>query len=279
MMIAYPNRAGGGAYSGGAWLPALPVSHLQSPELWRVARSVDLDPASTQFRVDLGSAYPLRAFALCNHNLGKDDTWRLMLGTTPGAADVYDSGHRPAWTMSWDGLVDWESAVWWSGIAGDDYLRSPYASMRVLSDYLTARHITIEIRSPDNPDGYVQLGRVFAGSALSTAYGTAMGLQDGWRDLSTTDQSAESGALFAVKRRRLRTTSFVIPYISHIKAAYFHDLQRMVGTTDEVLYIPSESNMDRSQRYGYLARLAELSPIDYPYFTGRSLPLKLEEIA
>jgi hypothetical protein len=64
-----------------------------------------------------------------------------------------------------------------------------------------------------------------------------------------------------------------------VEAAYLHEFQRLVGTIDEVLYIPYPADMGESQRYGFMGRLTELSAIDYPYFRIRSLPLKIEELA
>lgn len=278
IILSYPNRATAATVSGGSWLAGLPAANLANRELWKVARSTNTALASTKFTADLGAARLLRAFALANHNLSAAATWRVTLGTTAGAADVYDGGWQNVWRMAFDTLVEWESATWWLGTAGDEYLRSPYAAMHAAPDLYTARYITVEISDTANADGYVQIGRLFAGGGVQPTYNPGYGLQDGWRDLSTTD-SAESGAFWATARRRLRNTSFVLGVVTPAEAAYLHEMQRLVGTTDEVLYIPYPADMGESQRYGYLGRLSELSPIDYPYCRIRSLPLRIEELA
>lgn len=199
-----------------------------------------------------------------------------MLGTTAGSSNVFDSWTKPAWAMTFM-HVAWGSAVWWGIPGGDEYLRSPFPAFIIAPDSFSARYVTIEINDPFNIDGYVQVGRLFAGGAIQPEYNAAMGLQDSWRDLSTID-AAESGAFWATERRRLRSVNFVLPYISTGEAAYLHEMQRQVGITGEVLYIPYPHDLGESQRYGFLGRLSELSAIDYPYYRIRSLPLKIEEL-
>ena len=277
IIIGYPNRADGATYSAGSWLAGLPASNLASRELWKVARSTNADLTSTKFRVDLGASKQLKVLSLCNHNLSANATWRVTLGTAAGASDIYDSGWKSVWSLTFDSVVEWGSAVWWSIPGGDEYLRSPFNAVIIANDTFAARHITVEINDTANADGYVQIGRLFAGGAIQPAYNAQYGLQDSWRDLSTFD-TAESGAFWATERRRMRSVSFVLPWLSPGESAYFHELQRQVGTIGEVLYIPYPSDMSESQRYGFLGRLSELSPIDYPYYRARSLPLKIEEL-
>lgn len=278
IIIGYPNRSDAGAISGGAWLAGLPLANMQNRELAKVARSTDCNAASTRFELDLGADRALRTFALVNHNLSADALWRVTLGTTPGGADVHDSGTLQVWQMSFDDILDWESASWWLGIAGDEYLRSPYAAMFSAGDYYTARYVTVQIQDAANADGYVQIGRFFAGNAIQPQYNAAYGLQDAWEDLSTTDR-AESGADWAVEMRRLRSVSFVLEHLGPTEASYYHEMQRMVGTTGEVLYMPYPADPGENQRYGFLGMLSELSPIDYPYYRARSLPLRIKERA
>lgn len=277
IIIGYPNRADAAAFSAGSWESTLPVTNIASRELWKVARSADADLTSTKFRVDLVANKQLHVFSLCNHNLSASATWRVTLGTTAGGSDVYDSGWKAVWLMTFDSVVEWGSAVWWSVPGGDEYLRSPFNAVIIANDTFAARHITVEINDTANADGYVQIGRLFAGGAIQPAYNAQYGLQDSWRDLSTFD-TAESGVFWATERRRMRSVSFVLPWLSPGESAYFHELQRQVGTIGEVLYIPYPSDMGESQRYGFLGRLSELSPIDYPYYRARSLPLKIEEL-
>lgn len=278
IILSYPNRATAATITGGSWLAGLPASNLANKELWKVARSSDALTTSTKFNVDLGAIKPLRCFALINHNLSAAATWRVLIGSTAGASDVHASGWENVWQMVFDDLVEWESAIWWLGVADSEYLRSPYAAMRAAAEIYSARYVTIEISDTANVDGYVQVGRLFVGGSLQPTYNASYGLQDGFKDLSSTD-SSESGALWGTERRRMRYTSLVLNWLTTTEASYIHEMQRLLGTLGEVLYIPYPADMGESQRYGYLGRLSELSAIEYPYYNVRSLPVKIEEIA
>jgi hypothetical protein len=278
LIIGYPNRADGATISAGSWEPTLPAANMADAEVPKVARSTDATLASTVFNIDLGSTQLLRAFALANHNLSAAATWRIMLGSTAGASDIYDSGQLAAWTMAFNDIVEWESASWWLGVAGDEYLRSPYPALFAAPDAYSARHIRIEITDTSNVDGYVQIGRFFAGGAIQPTYGMSWGLQNRQRDLSTIDR-AESGAMWATKRRVLRSTSFELNWLTPTEASYIHEMQRVVGTTGEVLWLPYPDDLGESQRYGMLGTLSELSPIEHPFFNNRSLALRIEEVA
>jgi hypothetical protein len=278
IILSYPNRANAATITGGSWLAGLPASNLANREMWKVARSANATLASTKFNADIGSVKPLRCFAMANHNLSVAAAWRVTLGTTAGASDVYDSGFVNVWRMAFGDLVEWESVTWWAGTAGDEYLRSPYAAMCVANDTFSARYITVEINDTANADGYVQIGRLFAGGSLQPTYNPTYGLQDGMKDLSSAD-AAESGAFWGTERRRLRYTSLVLGYVTPDEASYVHEMQRLLGTLGEVLYIPYPADMGQSQRYGYLGRLSELSAIEYPHYRIRSLPIKIEELA
>ena len=278
IILSYPNRADAATITGGSWSGALPVTNLANREVWKVARSTDTLPASTKFNVDIGDQKPLRCFALANHNMSASATWRVTLGSTTGGDDIYDSGWISIWRMAFNDIVEWESITWWTGVAGDEYLRSPYAAMHAAPDIYTARYLTIEVNDAANVDGYVQIGRLFAGGALQPTYNPLYGLQDGMTDLSTTD-AAESGARWSTERRRIRNTSFVLGWVTPTEASYMQEMQRSLGTIGEVLYIPYPADMGESQRWGYIGRMSELSPIEYPRYRTRSLPIKLEEIA
>lgn len=277
-MLGYPNRADGGTFSGGSWIASLPVSNLSSRELWKVGRSNGLTLANTKFSVDLGAAQNQRVFSLVNHNLSQTATWRVSMGTTAGATDIWQSLWKPAWTMTFQSFIEWGSSIWWSVPGGDEYLRSPYYSIILAPDTFNARYLTVEINDPTNADGYVQIGRFFSGDVIQPEYNAAMGLQDSWKDLSTAEYS-ESGAMWANVRRKMRAVAFSLPYVQTAEAAYFHELQRQVGITGEVLYIPYPSDLSENQRYGFLGRFTELSPFDYPFYRVRSLPVKIEELA
>jgi len=266
--LFFPNRSTQ-TVTLGSWLAALPASNVGSSDITEVARSTDDATASTKFCVDLGAAYALRAFALANHNLSAAAQWRVLLGTTAGASDVYSGA-----------LADWLSATFDTSMAAlgmqdAEYLRDGTPAIIVLPSLYSARYVTVEISDTSNPDSYVQIGRFFAGGGFVPTYNAAQ-LQDSWIDLSTRDRS-ESGALWTTPRRRLRKVQLVLEGLSLDEGDTLHEMQRVLGTIDEVLYVPNLSDMAQSQRYGMVGTIEEMSELDYPFFRGRRLPLVITQ--
>lgn len=265
--------------SGGSWLAGLPLTNLQDRALSRVCRSTDATTASTVIDIDLGQARSLRALALQNHNLSQSGSWRVKLGTTAGAGDIYTGSYQAAWFLSFDSSqLEWGSNNWWNGTVDDEYISHPYVAPMLLPAWYSTRYVRIEIKDTTNPYGYVQLGRVFVGGGFVPTLGASYGLADGWDDLSRLDYTL-SGALVADVGRRRRWVKFALDFLSHAnEAPIVHEMLRRLGSVGEVLYLPDISNWQDCQRYGFVGRLRELSPIEYPYHRIRSTGISIEEL-
>lgn len=280
IIIGWPNRAPQSALSGGAWAGALPLANLANREPWRVARSTNATQAATQFDVDMGKLHNLRCFALGNHNLSLTGKWRIQIGTTAGAADVYDSAWQSVWALSFDAdLLEWESLSYWEGVVDDPsaYAGYPYPALHVLPTWTNARYVRILIDDTTNPAGYVQIGQLFVGGGFQPTYNAAYGLKDSWKDRTQITES-ESGYAFSDPRRRRRAVQFATERLSKTEAAVVHELQRRQGVWGEVLWVPYPHSQQESQRYGFIGRLSELSAIDYPYYSARSTGWSITEI-
>ena len=280
VFIGWPNRLtdSGAALSGGDWAPTLPLSNILNRTPSVIARSVDLDEASTQFDLTLPADRVLKAFALTNHNLTISATWRLSVGTTLGGADQYDSGWLPAWMLNFDdGLLEWESPSWWPGSYDDDYIGHPFASIHVANGNPAGRYLRVEISDPSNPEGYVQLGRLFAGSGIEPAYNMTYAFSQGWVDTSTSE-AAIGGSEYYDERRRYRQVAFELPWIDQTTEFRQHyEMQRRLGTTGECLYLPDIADMAACQLTGFVGRMEQLSPIEYPFFRKRRIAYKMRE--
>lgn len=77
------------SFSGGSWSTALPLTNLVDPILARVARTLNVTTAATQFDVDLASsAAYARIFAIPRHNMGVDARIRIRGSATAGSFGV-----------------------------------------------------------------------------------------------------------------------------------------------------------------------------------------------
>lgn len=270
--LAYPNRVIGAAVSGGSWLSALPAANAATRELAEVARSTNANTSSTKLLFDLGAARTLRAFALVNHNLSSAATWLVKLGTTSGGSDVYSGSATNAWQLG-----SFDATVTALGVDDGQYRRSDYAAILVLATSYSARYLSVEISDSGNAAGYVQVGMVFASGlwvpAMNPEYGTPL---HGHDDLSSRAQ-AESGAEYATARRRLKTAEFLLPHLSATEGDQLHEMQRVLGSVDDVLYVPDVDDAAAQQRYGFLGRAREMRPIEYPFYAGRAKGVALRE--
>jgi hypothetical protein len=277
LVLAWPNRVGAATtVSGGSW--SIAAQNVATADITQVARSTNATEAATQMRLALDAARNIRVVSMVNHNLSATAQWRVTIGTTAGASDLHDSGWLAVWSMTFDSWIEWEAATWWSGAGLDEYLRAPFPVVHMLDDAVTAQHFSIYIRDVTNADGWVQLGRAFAGDAIQPTYNMSYGLSDEIDDLSDITR-AESGAVWTTDRRRLRRVSLVLDWLTDDEGAYLHEMMRVLGRTGEVLYYPYPDEPGRSQQYGFLGRLMEMSALEYPYHRVRRLPLRIQEVA
>lgn len=277
VLIGWPNRAAGATLSSGSWTG---LSNLNNSNYWEVARSANAGPDNTVIDIDIGSVKALRAIALAAHNLSASASWRIKLGTTAGASDIYDSGNQAVWAMAFDTeSFVWEDQFWWEGYtAGDDYQGSPHLACWPLPNWYSARYARIEISDSSNPAGFVQIGRLFIGGGFQPELGCGYGkLSERWLDGSEVVASAAGDDLF-VQRRRLREARFGLDHLTagaEFQAVF--EMQRRQGISGEVLFLPEPDSVAECQRRGFIGRMTELSPIEYPYYRHRGAGFVIKE--
>lgn len=276
-LIGWRNRMVSGAtLSGGSWVSTLPLINLLTTERAEIARSTNAATASTKFTVDFGQARTVRALALLNHNLSQSGSWRVLFGTSSGAGDIYTSAWQAAWFIPFGtGADEWESNAWW-GLPNDEYTGHPFMAPLLLAQNYSTRYLTIEIDDTTNADGYVQIGRVFAGEAFDPENGPTYGLKQGWKDTSKIETN-DSGTPFMDQRRCLRTVAFDLPYVGLDDSAIHYEFQRRSGTTREVMYLPNRYDYQECQRYGFVGRMPDLQPQSHNFYRAKALSISLEE--
>lgn len=276
--LGWPNRAGTGAtVGGGSWLPALPASRVLSREPTEVARSSGLANIALDF--DFGTARTLRAFAIANHNMSRTAVWRIQLGSTVGGAEVFDSADQLVWRINFDtGVLEWEDNNWWAGNYDDDAVGHPFSAIYMAPADYAARHMRITITDDFNPAGYVQLGRVFAGIGCTPEHNMSYGMGDSWETLSQVE-SSPGGTDFFDERRSYRVSQFTLDHLDQqAEFRNFYEMQRRLGVTGEVLYIPDSDDMSASQLTGFLGRFRKLGPIEYPFVNTRKAAFEAKEL-
>lgn len=221
-----------------------------------------ITPAPDRFNLTSANAPTyLRRFTYWQRRLSND---QIQAISASGADAVgYTSGWVSSLQMAFDGDVpsDWGSK---------------YNLIAALPSPTLARYVTVDFDDPNNAAGYLELSRLFVGSAINPDVGQAAGMKDSRQDLSSIVTS-DTGKEYGTARRRRRQADFELNWMSQDEADQIHEMQDQVGVLGEVVYVPDISDLAYSQRYGGLGTLAELSPIDYPLFNTRAVPIRWKE--
>jgi hypothetical protein len=279
--VGWPNRTteGSASVSGGSWLAALPAANVLSREMTDVARSNGLGSVVLDF--DFGSpvARTLQAFALGNHNISRGGTWRIQMGDTPGGAEVFDSEEIAVWRLDFDtGEPDWGENNWWEGNYDDEYVGHPFSALYFAPQQYASRYLRITIYDDYNLNGYVQLGRVFAGIGIQFEYDRMSTATSGWESLSQVETS-RNGTDYYEENRAYRVEQFSVDWISAGSPfRQYYEMQRRLGVTGEVLWMPDPDDLEASQLTGGFFRMRQLAPFEYPMFDSRRAAFDLKEI-
>ena len=263
--LGWPDRVSAATVSGGSWQATLPVTNVADRRVTRVARSTSAALANTVIDIDCGATKSMRGFGLFNHNLQSTAQWRIKASLSAiGSTDVLDSGAKNVLQMSLSpDVLEWEDTGWWEGI-GDGWVRNMHPIIYVHSELISARYVRIEITDTTNPDGYVQVGRAFAGPVLEPAYNDDLGRGSGFVDFNTFDVG-EAGAEFARLGRKVKRETVTLSWLTEAEARFLRGISRQRGTDDDVLYVPDVGSASAQQEYGFLGRIeGGLEGIDQP---------------
>lgn len=205
--------------------------------------------------------------------------WNANLVTGNGA--IYDSGWNAVWPsgMIPQALLEWEDDNFWLGTLSNNAragYQSPY--ILLLASQQNLRYWRVEVGDTGNSDGYVQIGRLFMAStwvpSVNYAYGAGLGYQD-----PTPIETSLSGAEYFDTRSKFRVFNFELQYILNSEAyAYALDLQRLAGTSGEVLVVPDSSDTTNQPYRAFVGRLLQLSPITQPLPSAFCVPMQIKEL-
>ena len=260
ILIGDRNHFTTATLSGGSWLADAPLTELQLDDSSRTARSSDALVGSTLLQWDFASAKGVDGLQFTGHNLSTAAQYRLSLGTTAGASDVYSSGWVDVYAVTDDDRNGAEHAV-----------MIPFVSAK------SARYGKIEFDDTANAAGFVELTFAWVGEGWRPAHNAVYGLNDSIVDLSKRERTY-GGRVIASTRRKFRKVSFSLPVLTHAEGDRVHETQRRLGTTGPVAWFPYPDSTERCQRFGMVGVVSELSPLAYPSYGLRSTGYTIEEL-
>lgn len=273
-----------GTFSGGSWEATLPLDNLKDKDVQGVARSTSASTANTKFRVDLGATppRPVNAFTLINHNGTDTATWRIVVTSdasdaVPGSR-VLDTGTLPLWLPTVTlGELPW-GAFPWNGIDAEAYPSGTIA-FYIAETVALARYIWVYIEDSENPAGYFEAGRFFAGVAWSPSINMNYGARVRWVDNSEVSRTL-GGKRLVAERPKYREVDLSFSWLEKSEAfgAAF-EIGRTLGKSEDFLVIlrPDEGGEFLFKRSIYVS-LKDTSGVEENEYEMWAWSVSAEEI-
>lgn len=280
-LIGFSNLADTSVYGDGAWVPTLPLENLRTRQMGEVARSASVDLFATRFTFDIGGSGSLvRVVGLLNHNLKLNAKYRLSGSKDPSFSVIgYDTGWQSVWPSVYTpDQVEWEAENFWFGIYTLSEIEG-YPSHLIIplgAAYLL-RYWKFEIDDQSNPDGYVEVGRLFVGDGWQPANSIAYNCSIAWED-PTTITEALSGSEYFDPKSAYRVARILTHFMSDDEAySKAFEIQRKSGTWKEVIYIHDVDDTSLSLRRRFPGRLRSIGPIENPYTNANQSNWEIKE--
>ena len=282
--FGYRNRIDESTLTGGSW--QAPLTNIQTLRLAQRARSLNAANSSTIINIEFGKDRLIEVFSLNAHNISVAGRVRISAGSSLGATDLYDSGELydssgiEVWPPLFSTLsLHWKDYHFWSGKTDEEMRKDhQYNFIHILKDSVKTKYFRIEIFDKDNTDGYVEIGRIFAGRVFEPQFNVIYGAQIAWEDSSKIDQSL-IGVEYASVTPMVRVANVSYDYSFRREALEgLYEIQRQSGTTQEVLFIGNSDDLGQMVRLSFLGRFRRIEPIKWHFMDLHSTGFEIKEI-
>lgn len=247
----------------------LAVEHVQTYRPDQVWRATGCNAEHIAW--DFGEEQVVEAAIIVAHNLSADATIRLRLGATQGgvtAAPDYDSGFVSPWPSSGRPTdLDWPS----------------YFSLLLAENAVGYRYGRLDIEDSTNPDGYVQIGRLFVGPAFVPAINVDINWSLGL--VAPGEVVVSSFGRTFLDERGPASRVMQLPFSAIDQNELLEELlelERYLGTTGDFAFCLDPAATDHFHRFAMQARFESLNAGQaLPYFneSGRQIWQKTLTIA
>lgn len=244
---------------------ALPVANLKTTDIGKPWRSTGLGAQSID--ADFGEAKACGYLFLGGINLTTAAAITVVLSNNADfSAPVFvttfaSSPHGLEPHFAVDRLDDegGHRLVDGSGNTIVDNAANPLVST-TWSQPISARYLRLSFDDPDNPDGYLEIGRVKIGDPITTADGHDWGASVETVDTSALTRS-RGGGLFAAAGPTFRAVQLSWSWLTDAEMAALEALRHDVGRRgDVVLSVYPDDDTIRGALYTVLGRMTEWTP-------------------
>jgi len=284
IIIGFPNRIEDAEVTGGNWYDYLPLANLKNPLLSRIARSADVDPASTTMDIAFDRQRSIRIVALIAHTISTSGRVRIRASDAADFAVLKYDFIFDAWpAVAGDWNIDeleWENDNYWLGsYSQEDIEGQTPVVVWVLPEVVQAQFWRIDIIDATNVADHIDLGRVFIGDGflqprINYSYGATLGYET-----TTGVETALGGAEFFDPREPLRVMRFQLAYMDDTEAfSQALELTRRAGIHREVFVVGDPADATFGPQRNFLGRLRQLNPLEQAMFQLNSMAFEIKEL-
>lgn len=279
--MAFPNRIDECTLSNGSWSSTLPLTNIQDRIIRRMARTTNAQLTSTKFDAALTKDRPVKIVALVNHNLTIAAKYRIRISTVSDfSTTVHDTGWLDVWPSVWGfGYVEWGADNWWAGTLSSEDRQGYISNLIVYLPYtLNGRYVRIELDDTTNSAGYIDIGRVVIAPGWEPGVNYNYGITLQYEDVTEVETSLSQVEYFNQKIKR-RTTHLELEWLTPDEAYnYIFEMQRQLGISGEVFFIPDFDDSRNLIRRAYLGRMKQLNAIEYPRYNFYKHGFEIKEV-
>jgi hypothetical protein len=231
---------------------------IQNRDLWDVWRSSSTASGGTWIEVTFERDVTLTLIGAFGLNVSTGAQWRVQTWADSGKADqTYDSGTVDLclWQLAIEDR-DWASDNFWIGRPDqEDWQRRRRLGILPLGGGKKCRLARFEIFDANNPDGFVEMGRLFLGNSIEPDINMAFGYQTGVAPKAV-QLEAPTGHRSVYENRPGRTASLKLDSLRDSERDRLLDMFADHGETGEVVWVPDPEDGGALQRQSFLATLA-----------------------
>lgn len=254
--LGYGDIGYSASFTGGTWTGELDYRMLNRQLITAVARTLDLTPLVLDITQTV--AEPIDVLGVVNHNLTPSGTYRWTAYSDPSRTTlVYDSGTISAGTYY-------------------DYMPNKTTCDRIDSPVNTS-YWRLELNDPTNPDGYMQMGRLFMGKRFVPSKNMDYGLKMGISEDNTSIIESPTGIESFVDAPNKRTATFSLSLIGYDIGDNFYRMALRDGIVGACLFDFDPDDKNEGMRT-FICRQRTLTPLDYPSYDVNTLAVNLVEI-
>lgn len=210
----------------GDFEPKLPIANTQKYNNSRVFRTSTT--ADIEILFDWVEPVFLEAFTLWRHNLTSEAQIRIQLFNGAGQTGdlVFDSG-----TLLADVPKNLGDLVWGKDPLGISTYTNWETATRAIwfDETYVAVSGRLTVSNPGNPDGYLEIGRIYAGETFSPTINADLGHVFQW-ETDVKAQPTAGGTVHTLDAATYRRLTFNLSHLSPGDRSGFSDLTRTLST-------------------------------------------------